>query len=644
MIVKKVKTEDGFVMVTNVPWKGKERPKQRFNEAYARDRRWMEKNQGLIATMSKTVDQMLGSGIMKEVDKDQVRHYVPYRVVIKEEHGVTTKFRVTMDMRDFNEFTNKGDLEPEDLRKTIQAFRANRYVLSSDLRQAFWQVRLEGEEGDIGTVILGRTFALNRLPFGANFSSSAMALAMRLVLPRGVACYVVNLVCNAATTASMEKKANEMFEAVTKAGFQVNWEKTFSNGLIITSGGVERDDRDEEYEILGYGYSMKNDTITRDAVPIGQMELQKYMAKPQWTRWDVRHVSSSYFDPLGLFSRVGAFYRWAQQKAIMETKTEEDFVTTELTEKLKKFLWTNRESKMEVERRFQVGQVYGFCDASDIAWCVEYRDRDLKKIASFFGVWSESDRKRSIPAKELQALKKAIECVDRIGVTSSKVEIFSDSSATLWRLKRPKNDELLEVKDRRAIRKARQGIDEKRITVRFIRSGLNLADQATRPLDVIKNDEVEVRKWIKDRKKRPDMPVYVGGQENESEKEDDDDKSTTQDPDTEMEIPELNQVEVVSMGKELENEIKKAQREDVKKVPEWMTKHIKNEGGWLKFKDKILITRNEIAEKIVKLAHDAQHGGRDKMEGLLSGFEISGVGKKIAKVIDRCEACDVVRN
>ena len=112
---------------------------------------------GLINKYEEVFDKQLENGIIEEIEvspKDYDNYvWIPHRPVVKTDEQVTTKVRpvfncslkVNKELPSLNEAAYPGIDMMSSLLKLMLHFRTNKYVLLSDIKQAFLMIRLKSE-------------------------------------------------------------------------------------------------------------------------------------------------------------------------------------------------------------------------------------------------------------------------------------------------------------------------------------------------------------------------------------------------------------------------------------------------------------------------------------------------------------------
>ena len=134
------------------------------------------KRQNLYGQFEEQIQEMIDTGIIKRVNEDYPKRYLPLLAVIKPDKE-STKVRVCLDAKSkyngfsWNDGQYKGKVEMTDVWEIITRFRCGDVTLLGDIKKMFWQIRLSEEEEQYhGIIFNGDTLVFTRLSFGGKSS------------------------------------------------------------------------------------------------------------------------------------------------------------------------------------------------------------------------------------------------------------------------------------------------------------------------------------------------------------------------------------------------------------------------------------------------------------------------------------------
>ena len=117
--------------------------------------------------LEENIDWMLDSGVIEEAAGSPWASLV---VMVRKPNGIDWRF--CLDMREVNKVTKKDSYALPRIDDTIDALRGAVYFSSLDLRQAFFQVRLEEDSKHLTTFCTHvGSFSFIHMPYGLTNAS-----------------------------------------------------------------------------------------------------------------------------------------------------------------------------------------------------------------------------------------------------------------------------------------------------------------------------------------------------------------------------------------------------------------------------------------------------------------------------------------
>ena len=121
---------------------------------------------------SEQIQEMITKGVLKKVENEQPKRYLPLLAVVNLERD-TTKVRVCLDARtkfknrSLNDALLKGKLEMPDILQIITSFRVGKYAILGDVQKMFWQIHVHPDDQNFQGVIWRKeTYVFTRVCFG----------------------------------------------------------------------------------------------------------------------------------------------------------------------------------------------------------------------------------------------------------------------------------------------------------------------------------------------------------------------------------------------------------------------------------------------------------------------------------------------
>ncbi|KAF4648593.1 hypothetical protein FOZ61_002445, partial [Perkinsus olseni] len=391
---------------------------------------------------------MVLSGILREVDPSEIRHYIPPRPVFRKD-STTTSTRLAIDSRLINHHLQKLNIgEQHKLLEVLTAWRGSPHYTSLDLKKAFNSVGIGiRSQPWLGLRLFGRSYVWAFLPFGLVCSPAILLRALRdpmevlcLALPCTPLCYVDDIGLRADTIDELHEAERRATGELEKKGFRTQPKKRISTDGSC-DGVVKKH--------LGYVWDVAADEVRQ--LPPSLPDLE------QWSKRQVISAYAKFFDVMGLFLEVGISARSNASLVHEDHRDWKDIVGSTHVRALKD--WHNAITTLapSVPRAVDSSRVVIFCDASGLAWaaeayCVklgEVEDSNptdrLYRWRAVGGIFPR-DCKWSTPKRELFALRQATRLGEElIGcakvhrhplVTKPDITYLSDAAINIFRLRR----------------------------------------------------------------------------------------------------------------------------------------------------------------------------------------------------------------
>ena len=136
----------------------------------------LEKKPEILQLFQQQIDEMVSVGILKKVELDYPRRYLPLLAVVNMDKE-SCKVRVCLDSKakykglSFNDALLKGKIDMMDILIGLTRFRADKHALLGDIKRMFWQIRLSPKDVQFQGVIWHReTYVFTRVSFGGKNS------------------------------------------------------------------------------------------------------------------------------------------------------------------------------------------------------------------------------------------------------------------------------------------------------------------------------------------------------------------------------------------------------------------------------------------------------------------------------------------
>ena len=469
--------------------------------------------------------QQLADGVLEKIPLSNADHrvWIPHRPVVKTSDQTTTKIRPVLNCSlkignapSLNESAYPGINLLTDFFKVLLRIRINKFIITSDIKHAFLQIKLKlesdrnkfsilwfNERGELQAYrYTSIVFGYASSPFVLNFvvqhhvsglpkDSTTLALQNNF--------YVDNLFFTANNPDSLVQFYKEASERMLQGGFLLrSWQSSCPEVRKVLSKGGLAVEHNEDYEkLLGYQYFPKTDQLA--IAPITSFIKNV-------TKRSVLSFNAKNFDPLGLCSPVtntGKVF----MRDLWQNKVEWDEVLSE--QQSKKFPNYANDCELLSEIKFDRSTavdnkeadlliftdasklIYGFC-----AYTRQNVDNHIKTNLVFAKSKIAPMKTKSLPTLELLAVYLALLCLDPIlaallSITIKNVTIAVDSQVVLtWIL-----DAKIKIKNQFASNRIKDIINfisnlkskfNISINLKYISTSNNPADLLTRGYSTLK--------------------------------------------------------------------------------------------------------------------------------------------------------------
>ena len=399
----------------------------------------------LLSDYNAIFEEQLAEGVIEEIDLTQIdtsqNNWLPHRPVIKTSPQVTTKIRPVLncsfkvnDSVSLNDAAYKGINLVNNLLDLLVKIRANQYLVVSDIKKAFLQIKLSSAVDKDKFSILWihpdgslRAFRYCTIVFGYVASPFILQCVMRHHLQslppsdcRNMLLsnfYVDNLFYSGDNIEILDKFYREACELMEAGGFTLrSW---FSNNVNLQES-FQVDCRNSDHgsgeeKILGYRYIVANDTLHVSSA-----------ADPELSQVDSKRGFLAYFarlfDPLGLTLPLLVTGKIILRDMWLSKLDWDEPLPTDFKIRCDKFL---KDSSFINDFKFS-RQSYSegedvtlnvFCDASKEAYGTAIyatSDKSSKSNLLFAKVKTSPLQKKSIPTLELLSVFLAFKCIHTI--------------------------------------------------------------------------------------------------------------------------------------------------------------------------------------------------------------------------------------
>ena len=432
-----------------LPWiPGKiEKVQSNFNYAKAILNRVVE---SLTARQLRTAyndifEEQLADGTLEEIDLSTINPnnhiWIPHRAVVKTDPAVTTKVRPVLncsfkvgDNLSLNDAAYKGVDLVNNLLELLLKIRSNMFLVVSDIRKAFLQIKLSSEVDKNRFSILWvnpdgslRAFRYTTIVFGYIASPFILQCVMQYhlrKLPQNETrdmlltnYYVDNLFFSGNNFTELEKLYRESFDIMNSGGFTLrSW---FTNHCNLQAA-FQADCRSTEHstaeeKILGYRYAVPEDKLHLSDVLIS--DLSEVNSKRSFLS-----CFAKYFDPLGLAIPVLVTGKLLLREMWLSKIGWDSPLPVEIKSRCDKFLKdATLLSQFKFDRKCYLDKekvaITVFCDASKEAYgfAVYVTSHDTNESNLLFAkVKTAPLQKKSMPTLELLSVFLAFKCLGQL--------------------------------------------------------------------------------------------------------------------------------------------------------------------------------------------------------------------------------------
>ena len=494
-----------------------------FNLSKAVLRRVVRKlhENGIYYEYDKVFKQQLQDGVLEEIPLEDIdsKTFIPHRPVIKTDQQCTTKVRPVLNCSvkakgspSLNDAAYPGVNLLQNLFDMLLRIRLNSFIITSDIKQAFLQVKLKSDfdrnrfcilwynsEGKLvcyryTSLVFGfvmSPFVLNYLILHhvENFESDFVNEALKTNF------YMDNLFFTSDDPDQLLEFYGTSKARMLKGGFLLRtWQ---SNSQVVKEVLVdegEQVEHDLDFEkLLGYKYFPQSDELS-----IGQVDHANLT-----TKREVLSFTAKLYDPLGLYSVISNTGKIIMRDLWLKKLEWDESFDQGISKECSSFVASCTDMQ-NIKFDRCVGNnscpdnelviftdasklIYGFC-----AYVVSPFETENKSRLLFSKSKVAPIKTRSLPTLELMAIYLAFKCLYSLlsALTSldfKKITLSSDSQVALsWvvdgRVKSKNNFADNRVKD---ISSIRNEISEKfglKVNFEYINTKLNPADLLTRVL------------------------------------------------------------------------------------------------------------------------------------------------------------------
>ena len=284
------------------------------------------REKSLFDTYNGVFEQQLSDNILEELNFDDINIYnhiwIPHRPVLKFEDQVTTKVRPVLNCSlrtgsdpSLNMAAYPGVDLLSNLISLLFRVRTNDYMVMSDIRQAFLQIRLASEKDKNRFSILWQTsdgklraFRYNTIVFGLSASPFILNFVIKHHLSQfgddlvskilNSHFYVDNLFCTSNDVAFLQTFYKQSCTRMMQGGFELRSWTSNNDSLraLFVSDGKGTSHNAGNEKVLGY--SFKPDTDQMFLAAVNKFDQSRI------TKRTMLSFISRAFDPLGLYLPV----------------------------------------------------------------------------------------------------------------------------------------------------------------------------------------------------------------------------------------------------------------------------------------------------------------------------------------------------
>ena len=491
------------------------------------------KRNGLLDVYRDVFAKQLEDNIIERIDiTPETFHehvWIPHRPVVKTDPNSTTKVRPVFNCSlkvnnkpSLNEAAYAGVNLMNDLTKLVLYFRSNKYVMISDIKQAFLQISLANEqdknrfsffmiENDQLVAYRYRTiiFGFNASPFILNYvikhhASQYPDDECSHILKFNF--YVDNLLITGNSIEKLNHLYNECGSRMKKGGFFLrSWN---SNSEELRNNFLKDDvivQHGNDYEkVLGYKY-----LVNTDELQIAGCDLDSSVE----TKRSILSQISKVFDPLGLYLPVTT-----RGKILMRDLWSQQLSWDEIIPEQNKQLWSKLCHDLVqlpcitfprncIDSEASDNCLYIFCDASKLCYgFTVYNVCNGNSQLVYAKAKVAPQKKKSLPTLELMSVYLAMKCLPFImdaynNIKFKCIYIAVDSQVVLsWLVGNTVKTKNVfarnRIKDIAAFKESIFNTYQIDISYNFINSEHNPADLLTRGLS-FKEFEKQIDFWSK---------------------------------------------------------------------------------------------------------------------------------------------------
>ena len=436
------------------------------SQALQRDvnlRTQLAKNSKVKELFSEQIQEMIKIGVIRKVEDDYPRRYLPMLAVTKMDRE-TTKVRICLDAKtkfqrsSLNDALLKGKLEMPDILQVVTKFRVGKFAMVGDIQKMFWQIRLHPDDQKYHGVIWNEdTYVFTRVCFGdkasppiaeesmikmAHIGKDTHPEASKTLINRR---YMDDIVESGNNGYKLQQKSEEIDKLLGEFGFNIK--KWYSNIGKLENMSTSK-------LVLGCKWIFEEDTLSIK-IPKEKFDIV--------TKRTVLSRIAEIWDPLGMSIGVLISARLIFQSIVrLKLEWDEPVKDTDLLQKwksiqqniskcnellVKRNIWLPQEMSKNGERIEMKCSMVGFCDGSSVAnGCVLYlrfynEDESIIDIRFVAAKGKLSPIKGiTIPRNELcgalllarltSSVLKAFESTE-LTLSPNDVKLFSDSTTVL---------------------------------------------------------------------------------------------------------------------------------------------------------------------------------------------------------------------
>ena len=138
-----------------LPWKfDPDTFKNNRVQALDRDAKLMKRlkrESDVMLLFEEQMDEMISTGIIRKVDEEYPKRYLPLLVVTNIDRD-STKVRLCLEARckfdgkSFNDYLLNDKIQMTDIFQILTRFRSGKWAIQGDIKKMFWQIKLTGSD------------------------------------------------------------------------------------------------------------------------------------------------------------------------------------------------------------------------------------------------------------------------------------------------------------------------------------------------------------------------------------------------------------------------------------------------------------------------------------------------------------------